>query len=224
MVLDYLSPEWKLALEPEFQKPYFRKLIQSIENSYRSNPVFPPHNLVFNALNLCPLHKVKVVIIGQDPYHGAGQAHGLCFSVNDNIKPPPSLKNIFKELASDIDGFKIPSSGNLEKWARQGVLMLNAILTVNEGLPGSHKLLGWEIFTDAIIRVVNDKKEPVVFMLWGNYAITKKSLISEPHHLVLTAAHPSPLARTGFAGCRHFSKANAFLTQNGIEAINWNLI
>jgi len=223
MVLDFLSPEWKTALEPEFEKPYFHKLLRSIEDAYKNNLVFPPYQQVFNALNFCPFHNVKVVIIGQDPYHGEGQAHGLCFSVNDHVKPPPSLKNIFKELAADIEGFRIPSSGNLEKWARRGVLMLNAILTVTSGAPGSHRLYGWENFTDAIIRTVNEEKEHVVFMLWGNYAIAKKTLVDPQKHLVLTAAHPSPLARNGFAGCRHFSKANEYLTKHDIEAVNWHL-
>jgi uracil-DNA glycosylase len=223
MVLDYLSSEWKTVLEPEFQKPYFHKLLQSVEVAYSSNLVFPPYQQVFNALNFCPLHSVKVVIIGQDPYHGEGQAHGLCFSVNDQVKPPPSLKNIFKELATDIEGFSIPTSGNLEKWTRRGVLLLNAILTVNSGLPGSHRLYGWENFTDAIIRIVNERKEHVVFMLWGNYAIAKKTLIDPGKHLVLTAAHPSPLARTGFAGCHHFSKANDYLAAHGIEPVDWRL-
>jgi uracil-DNA glycosylase len=178
---------------------------------------------LFNALQLCPLSSLKVVIIGQDPYHGAGQANGLSFSVNDGIKVPPSLQNIFKELKTDIPGFEIPTSGNLEAWAKQGILMLNAVLTVQAGLPGSHKKYGWQNFTDAIIKLISDKKQHVVFLLWGNYAITKSELIDSNKHLVLTAAHPSPLARGAFFGSKHFSKTNNYLTANGLTPVNWKL-
>lgn len=223
MSIKSLSTEWNELLKEEYEKPYFKNLSQKVNEAYKTSSVFPPARLVFNALILCPFDKIKVVIIGQDPYHGPGQAHGLSFSVPEGIRQPPSLQNIFKELASDIPGFKIPQSGNLEAWAKQGVLLLNAILTVKEGLPGSHKTFEWEKFTDALIKLISDKKEHVVFMLWGNYAISKKELIDSKKHLVLTAAHPSPLARGAFFGSKHFSKANNYLTQNGLNPIDWNL-
>ena len=219
-----LSPEWNQLLKDEFEKPYYSKLTESVNNANKTTRVFPPANLVFNALQLCPFDKIKVVLIGQDPYHGPGQAHGLCFSVNDGIRQPPSLQNIFKELQTDIPGFVIPVSGNLTAWARQGVLMLNAVLTVQEGSPGSHKSFGWELFTDAIIKLVSDLKEHVVFLLWGAYAISKNPLIDANKHLVLTAAHPSPLARGAFFGSKHFSKTNNYLIEKGLEPINWNLV
>lgn len=223
MPIKNLDDEWNELLKDEFGKPYYDKLTQQVNHAYKSSVVYPPAKLVFNALMLCPLLAVKVVIIGQDPYHGPGQANGLSFSVNDGVRKPPSLQNIFKELESDIPGFKIPESGNLEDWARQGVLMLNAVLTVQAGLPGSHKPFGWELFTDALIKLISDKKEHVVFLLWGSYAISKSPLIDSQKHLVLTAAHPSPLARGAFFGSRHFSKANAYLEANGLRPINWNL-
>jgi uracil-DNA glycosylase len=223
MSIKTLSPEWNELLKEEFGKPYFQKLSELVNRAYRSGEVYPPAGLVFNALNLCPFAKIKVVIIGQDPYHGAGQAHGLCFSVNDGVSQPPSLQNIFKELQSDIQGFMSPSSGNLEGWAKQGVLLLNAVLTVAASSPGSHKTFGWETFTDAVIRTISDNKDHVVFMLWGNYAFTKEKLIDSGKHLVLKAAHPSPLARGAFFGCRHFSKANKFLAEKGMQEINWSL-
>src|SRR5436190_4471599 len=197
-----LSADWNRHLKEEFEKPYFVQLASSVNNAYRQQKVYPPANLVFNALNLCPFEKVKVVIIGQDPYHGPGQAHGLSFSVNDGVAFPPSLKNIFKELQNDIPGFQSPPSGNLESWARQGVLLLNAVLTVQEASPGSHKVFGWEHFTDALIRIISHEKKHVVFMLWGAYAMSKNVLIDPDKHLVLTAAHPSPLARGAFFGCK----------------------
>lgn len=218
-----LSAEWNELLKDEFEKPYYTRLTELVNNAYKTTRVFPPAQLVFNALKLCAFHDIKVVIIGQDPYHGAGQAHGLCFSVNDGIRQPPSLQNIFKELQTDIPGFVPPVSGNLEAWARQGVLMLNAVLTVQEGTPGSHKSFGWETFTDAIIKLVSDKKENVVFLLWGAYAISKSPLIDANKHLLLTAAHPSPLARGAFFGCKHFSKTNNYLISKGLTPINWNL-
>jgi uracil-DNA glycosylase len=223
MSIKSLSAEWNELLKDEFDKPYYKELTQQVNAAYKTQPVFPPSKQVFNALMLCPFDAIKVVIIGQDPYHGYGQANGLSFSVNDGIRQPPSLQNIFKELKTDIPGFEIPASGNLEPWAKQGVLMLNAILTVQEGLPGSHKNFGWEKFTDAIIKLVSDKKKHVVFMLWGNYAISKSALIDASKHLVLTAAHPSPLARGAFFGSKHFSKANNYLTENHLKPINWKL-
>ena len=218
-----LSAEWNDLLKDEFEQLYYKSLTELVNQAYKTTTVFPPAKLVFNALVLCPLHSVKVVIIGQDPYHGYGQANGLSFSVNDGIRQPPSLQNIFKELKTDISGFEIPVSGNLEKWAKQGVLMLNAVLTVEEGKPGSHKNFGWETFTDAIIKRISEEKEHVVFLLWGNFAISKMNLIDSNKHLVLTAAHPSPLARGAFFGSGHFSKTNNYLKKNSLEPINWNL-
>lgn len=223
MPIKNLNPEWNELLKDEFEKPYYSKLSKSVNEAFKTSTVYPPAKLVFNALQLCPFDKIKVVIIGQDPYHGYGQANGLSFSVNDGIRKPPSLQNIFKELQTDIPGFEIPESGNLESWAKQGVLMLNAVLTVKEGEPGSHKAFGWELFTDAIIKLVSDKKKHVVFLLWGNYAITKSELIDKNKHLILTAAHPSPLARGAFFGSKHFSKTNNYLEEKGLKPINWNL-
>jgi uracil-DNA glycosylase len=218
-----LSPGWNELLKEEFTKPYFKKLSESVNDAYRNGETYPPANLVFNAFHACPIDKIKAVIIGQDPYHSAGQAHGLCFSVNNGVPHPPSLRNIFKELETDIDGFITPESGNLENWARQGVLLLNAILTVSAGLAGSHKVFGWENFTDAVIRIISERKEHVVFLLWGAYASSKSALIDANKHLVLSAAHPSPLARGAFFGCRHFSKTNAYLIEHGIPPIDWRL-
>jgi len=223
MPIKNLNQEWNELLKDEFEKPYYTKLSESVNQAYKTSSIYPPAKLVFNALLLCPFHSIKVVIIGQDPYHGAGQANGLSFSVNDNIRKPPSLQNIFKELQTDIPGFEIPESGNLESWAKQGVLMLNAVLTVQEGLPGSHKSFGWEVFTDALIKLISDKREHVVFLLWGNYAISKSHLIDANKHLVLTAAHPSPLARGAFFGSKHFSKTNTYLLEKGKDPIIWNL-
>jgi len=224
MCFKSLSPEWTKLLAPEFDKPYFKTLSDSVTTAYKTQTVFPPKDLLFNALNLCPVSQIKVVIIGQDPYHKKGQANGLCFSVNDDVKIPPSLKNIFKELAIDIPGFEIPSSGNLEAWAKQGVLLLNAVLTVQEGLAGSHKNFGWQHFTDAIIKLVSQQKQHVVFLLWGNYAIEKAELIeNKEKHLILTSAHPSPLARGGFFKQHHFSQTNAYLIEQGLTPINWSL-
>lgn len=223
MSIKSLSAEWNELLKDEFEKPYYKQLTQQVNEAYKSQSVFPPAKQVFNAMVLCPFDQVKVVILGQDPYHGYGQANGLSFSVNDGIKQPPSQQNIFKELKTDIPGFETPVSGNLESWAKQGVLMLNAILTVQEGLPGSHKNFGWEKFTDALIKLVSDHKEHVVFMLWGNFAISKAALIDASKHLVLTAAHPSPLARGAFFGSKHFSKANDYLAQHYLKPIDWKL-
>ena len=223
MPIKNLNQEWNELLKEEFEKPYYKILSESVNQAYKTSTVYPPAKLVFNALQLCSFNSIKVVIIGQDPYHGLGQANGLSFSVNDGIRKPPSLQNIFKELQTDIAGFEIPESGNLESWAKQGVLMLNAVLTVQEGLPGSHKSFGWELFTDSLIKLISDKKEQVVFLLWGNYAISKSPLIDVNKHLVLTAAHPSPLARGAFFGSKHFSKTNAYLLEKGKEQIIWNL-
>ena len=223
MSIKSLSAEWNKLLQPEIEKPYFKELQSLVNTAYKSHTIYPPANLVFHALQLCSFDDIKVVIIGQDPYHGPHQAHGLSFSVTDEVRKPPSLQNIFKELKTDIPGFEIPESGNLESWAKQGVLMLNAVLTVQEGLPGSHKSFGWEMFTDALIKLISDKRENVVFLLWGNYAISKSHLIDADKHLVLTAAHPSPLARGAFFGSKHFSKTNKYLSEKGKEPIIWNL-
>ena len=224
MISEQIPADWFSVLSHEIKKPYFVELSEKIDIAYLSKEVFPPKKDLFKALQLCPFESVKVVIIGQDPYHGFGQAHGLCFSVNAGQKLPPSLKNIFKELSTDLPGFIIPSSGNLEAWAHQGVLLLNSIMTVEAGFPGSHKQLGWEQFTNAIIRLISDKKENVVFLLWGIYAAAKSELVDQTRHLVLKAAHPSPLARGAFFGCRHFSLTNKFLADKGLKPVNWSLV
>ncbi len=212
---------WKEQLSAEFDKPYFNKLTEFVREEYRSTKIFPPAKLIFNAFDQCPFENLKVVILGQDPYHGPGQAHGLCFSVNDGIDFPPSLRNIFKELKEDV-GKEIPTSGDLTEWAKQGVLLLNATLTVRAHQAGSHQRKGWEDFTDAVIHKINEEKEHVVFILWGNYAIRKGEFVDRSKHLVLTSVHPSPLsASRGFFGNNHFSKTNEFLVQNNIEAIRW---
>ena len=216
-----LESTWMKALKDETEKPYFIVLLNKVQKAYMADTVFPPSKQVFQALSLCSLKQVRVVILGQDPYHGSGQAHGLSFSVPDGIKTPPSLQNIYKEIKSDL-GHNIPTSGNLEHWAKQGVLLLNTTLTVESGKPGSHQKLGWETFTDAIIKKISDEKERVVFLLWGNFARSKKSLIDGTKHLVLEAPHPSPFsAHTGFSGCKHFSKTNTYLEQNDITPIRW---
>jgi len=216
-----IEPSWKQVLQEEFDKPYFEELANFVRDEYKSKQVFPPPKDIFKAFDLCPFDKVKVVILGQDPYHGDGQAHGLCFSVNKDISMPPSLVNIYKEIVSDVGG-KMPIHGNLEHWAEQGVFLLNAILSVIAHQPTSHQNKGWETFTDEVIRLVAEKKEHVVFMLWGNYAQSKEWMIDQNKHLVLKAPHPSPLsAHRGFMGCKHFSKANEFLKKNGLEPIKW---
>ena len=219
-----IDPSWKVALLQEFDQPYFATIKQFIlAEKAKGKKVFPPGSLIFNAFNLTPFDQVKVVVIGQDPYHGMGQAHGLSFSVPQGVKPPPSLVNIYKEIRNDL-GFEIPSTGFLEPWAKQGVLMLNAALTVNEGDPASHKNAGWENFTDAVIKTISDKKEHLVFLLWGKFAQQKEVLIDSTKHLVLKAAHPSPFsADAGFFGCKHFSKTNTYLIQNGLSSIDWKL-
>ncbi len=216
-----LEESWYEALRNEFESPYFAGIKEYLIEEKRQYVVYPPSNLIFNAFNLTPFDKVKVVILGQDPYHNIGQAHGLAFSVPDGIQIPPSLQNIFKELNSDI-GMPIPQSGNLENWAREGVLLLNASLTVRANMAASHARIGWQQFTDAAIRALSDKKEHLVFILWGNYAIAKESLIDHSKHLVLKTVHPSPLsASRGFFGCHHFSQTNQYLINNGIQPINW---
>ena len=216
-----IEESWKRLLQPEFDSEYFMQLTDFVRNEYATQQIFPPASLIFNAFNHTPIDKVKVVIIGQDPYHDVGQAHGLCFSVNDGVKFPPSLQNIFKEVQTDT-GAPIPASGNLERWANQGVLLLNATLTVRAHSAGSHQRHGWEMFTDNVIARLAKEREGLVFMLWGSYAISKASLIDNRNHLILTAVHPSPLsAYRGFFGCRHFSKANEFLRSRGQTEIVW---
>ena len=219
-----IEESWKTALASEFQQPYFAGIKAFLlKEKEAGKAIYPPGPLVFNAFNLVPLPQVKVVILGQDPYHGAGEAHGLSFSVLDGVKVPPSLKNIYKELATDIEGFVVPTSGNLEKWARQGVLMLNAYLTVEADKAGSHRKIGWEKFTDAAIRVVSEQCDGVVFMLWGKPAQEKAKLINADKHKVLMAAHPSPLAGGAFFGSKHFSQANAYFAEKGKGGIDWKL-
>lgn len=218
-----IEESWKQVLWDQFQSPYFSDLKQFLLEEKKHYSVFPPGKFIFNAFNSCPFDKVKVVIIGQDPYHDVGQAHGLCFSVQDGIPFPRSLVNIFKELSDDV-GFRMPHSGNLQKWANQGVLLLNATLTVRAHQAGSHQNHGWETFTDCAIQRLSEQRTGIVFLLWGNYAIKKRELIDETKHYVLTAAHPSPLsASRGFFGCRHFSKTNALLMSMGKSPIDWQL-
>jgi uracil-DNA glycosylase len=216
-----IESSWQKVLEDEFQKPYFQDLIQFVKSEYANTEVYPPGKQIFHAFEECPFDKVRVVILGQDPYHGQGQANGLAFSVAEGMRSPPSLLNIFKEIEADL-GKPIPKTGNLERWAEQGVLLLNATLTVRAHQAGSHQKKGWEEFTDAVIKKVSDKKDHVVFMLWGAYAQKKGLIIDEKKHLVLKAAHPSPFAADkGFFGTRHFSKANAYLKAHGQPGINW---
>lgn len=216
-----IESSWKPILSDEFEKDYFKKLTEFIREEYRTKKIYPPARLIFNAFDQCPFDRLKVVILGQDPYHGPGQAHGLCFSVNDGVDFPPSLHNILKELKQDV-GKPIPGSGNLTPWARQGVLLLNATLTVRAHQAGSHQGKGWETFTDSVIHTINEQKEHVVFILWGNYAIRKGEFIDRTRHLVLTSVHPSPLsASRGFFGNKHFSRANDFLEQHGMAPVQW---
>ncbi|TAE66918.1 MAG: uracil-DNA glycosylase [Bacteroidetes bacterium] len=214
-----IESSWKERLKNEFEKDYFIKLTDFLREEYKTKTIFPAGSLMFNAFEKCPFDQVKVVILGQDPYHGEGEANGLCFSVNDGIKIPPSLRNIFKEILEDI-GKEIPKSGNLERWANQGVFLLNATLTVVKDTAGSHQKKGWEEFTDAVIKKISDEKEGVVFMLWGKYAHEKGKVIDEKKHLVLKAPHPSPLAK-GFNGNKHFSQANEYLKNKGENEIQW---
>ena len=216
-----IEPSWKQVLQPEFDKDYFAKLTEFVRNEYKTRLTFPPATLIFNAFDQCPFDKVKVVIIGQDPYHGDGQAHGLCFSVADGVAFPPSLLNIFKEIERDL-GIAKPTSGNLNRWAQQGVLLLNATLTVQAHAAGSHQGRGWETFTDAAIHKLASEKEGLVFMLWGSYAQKKGDFIDTNKHLVLKSVHPSPLsAYRGFIGNNHFSLANKYMKEKGLEEIQW---
>ncbi|MBR6177633.1 MAG: uracil-DNA glycosylase [Bacteroidales bacterium] len=216
-----IEESWKKVLAGEFEKPYFAQLINFVKAEYAAGTVYPEGKNIFNAFNLCPLPNVKVVIIGQDPYHEPRQAHGLCFSVQDGVEFPPSLQNIFKEIESDL-GTPVPQSGNLERWARQGVFLLNSILTVRAHQAASHANKGWETFTDEVIKQISDKTENVVFMLWGNYAKVKGKVIDTKKHLILNTVHPSPLSvYRGFFGCKHFSRANQYLTEHGKTPIIW---
>ncbi len=216
-----IEESWKKALADEFNKPYFEQLTAFVKSEYATTTVYPEGKNIFNAFNLCPLPNVKVVIIGQDPYHEPRQAHGLCFSVQDGVEFPPSLQNIFKEIESDL-GTPVPQSGNLERWARQGVFLLNSILTVRAHQAASHANKGWETFTDEVIKQISDKTENVVFMLWGNYAKVKGKVIDTNKHLILNTVHPSPLSvYRGFFGCKHFSRANQYLTEHGKTPIIW---
>lgn len=219
-----IEESWKEVLRAEFVKPYFQQIIIFLRTEKAAGKIiYPPGNLIFNAFDKTPFDKVKVVLLGQDPYHGPGQAHGLSFSVPDGMPPPPSLVNIFKELKNDI-GLPIATTGNLTKWAEQGIMLLNASLTVRAGEPASHSKIGWSMFTDAVIEKISALKENVVFMLWGKFAQEKQALVDETKHLVLKAAHPSPFSvEKGFYGCRHFSKTNNYLTSNGIDPIDWKL-
>jgi len=223
MNMGAIQNDWLEPLKPEFSKPYYKKLYTTVQQEYSSRLIFPPANDIFNAFDFTPLSEVKVVILGQDPYHGDGQAHGLCFSVKPDVDTPPSLVNIYKELQSDL-GCYIPNNGYLEKWARQGVLLLNTVLTVRAHQANSHRGIGWEEFTDAAIRVLNEQDRPIVFLLWGKPAQMKKSMLHNPEHLILTAPHPSPLsAHRGFFGCRHFSRTNEFLEAHGLSPIDWQI-
>ena len=216
-----IEDSWKQRLQPEFNKPYFEKLVAFVKQEYARYTVYPPGHLLFYAFDTCPFDKVKVVIIGQDAYHEPGQYYGLCFSVLDGVPFPPSLVNIFKEIQNDL-GKPVPRSGRLERWSNQGVLLINSILTVRAHQAGSHQGKGWEEFTDAVIKRINDEKENVVFMLWGAYAQKKGAFIDRTRHCVLTAPHPSPLsADRGFFGCKHFSKANEYFRSKGLPEIDW---
>ena len=219
-----IDASWKEVLKNEFSKSYFEQIPQHIKTEKsQGKTIYPPGSLIFNAFNTTPFNKIKVVILGQDPYHGAGQAHGLCFSVQNGVAPPPSLLNIFKELQDDI-GITIPNHGNLTHWAQQGVFLLNASLTVRAGEPMSHSKIGWAEFTDTVIKKISELKKNVVFLLWGKFAQEKRVLIDETKHLILRSVHPSPLsAYAGFFGCKHFSKTNEYLVKQGIDPIDWKI-
>lgn len=221
--MNFFKNSWDNLLAEEMGKPYFLDMLAKIDKEYESKNIYPPRDKVFNSLKSTPYNQIKVVILGQDPYHGKGQAHGLCFSVNKGITLPPSLKNIYKEIYSDL-GITQPNHGYLQTWANQGVLLLNTVLTVEESKPNSHSMLGWQKFTDKIIELANTQEQPIVFMLWGRNAINKSKFIDKSKHLVLTSVHPSPLsAYAGFFGCKHFSKCNDFLIKNNIKPIDWQL-
>ncbi|MEL1240216.1 uracil-DNA glycosylase [Flavobacterium flavipallidum] len=221
-----LSSEWQVILSDEIQKPYFSDLMMEVEKEYQAGICFPPKELIFSAFNYCDFSNVKVVIIGQDPYHGEGEANGLCFSVNDGVKIPPSLRNIYREINDDLDNLMMPASGNLEHWAKQGILLLNASLTVQKDKPNSHKHLKWNLFTDAVIQKISDEKEGVVFLLWGAFAQKKGSKIDRNKHLVLESGHPSPMsANQGkWFGNKHFSKTNTYLKEKNKSVIDWLFI
>lgn len=218
-----ITNDWAEKLKPEFSKPYYKDLYNRVKDEYSRYLIFPPADDIFNAFHFTPLSEVKVVILGQDPYHNVGQAHGLCFSVKPDVEIPPSLVNIYKELNEDL-GCSIPNNGYLTKWAKQGVMMLNTVLTVRAHQANSHHDIGWEQFTDAAIRILNEEDRPIVYMLWGSPAQRKASMLNNPKHLILKAPHPSPLsAYRGFFGCRHFSQANEFLVANGLEPVDWQI-
>ena len=218
-----LSGSWANALKGEFSKDYYKKLFQTVGAEYKTHTIYPPADDIFNAFHFTPLEQVKVVILGQDPYHEPGQAHGLCFSVKPEVSIPPSLVNIYQELHEDL-GCYIPNNGYLTKWAEQGVLLLNTVLTVQAHKANSHKDIGWEEFTDAAIRILNEQDRPIVYLLWGRNAQNKKWMLTNPKHLVLEAPHPSPFsASRGFFGCRHFSRTNEFLKEHGIEPVDWQI-
>ncbi len=225
-MLPNFKPSWQTILADEIQKPYFKDLMEAVSAEYSNSICYPPKESLFAAFDYCAFEDVKVVILGQDPYHGEGEANGLCFSVKDSVRIPPSLRNIFREINSDLETLFLPQSGNLESWARQGVLLLNASLSVRKDQPNSHKNLKWNLFTDAIIQQLSTKKEGVVFLLWGNFAQKKGSKIDTAKHLVLVSGHPSPMsANQGkWFGNKHFSQANAYLESNGKKEIDWNLI
>jgi uracil-DNA glycosylase len=218
-----LNPSWQTVLSDEIQKPYFTDLMKAVDQEYQNHTCFPPNELIFSAFNTCSFEDVKVVIIGQDPYHGDGEANGLSFSVNDSVRIPPSLRNIFRELTTDLDSIFLPSSGNLESWAKQGVLLLNASLSVRKDNPNSHKHLKWNLFTDAVIQKISEEKENVVFMLWGSFAQKKGAKIDRKKHFVLESGHPSPMsANQGkWFGNKHFSQANLYLEKNNLQKIDW---
>ena len=217
-----ITNDWAEPLSEEYNKPYYKELYDKVKEEYSNYQVFPDAEDIFNAFHYTPLHNVKVVILGQDPYHDVGQAHGLCFSVKQGVTVPPSLCNIYKELKSDL-GCYIPNNGYLKKWADQGVLLLNTSLTVRAHEANSHKDIGWEKFTDAAIRILNEQDRPIVYLLWGRFAQMKKKMLNNPKHLILEAAHPSPLSVKKFYGCKHFSKANEFLKEHGLEPIDWQI-
>ena len=216
-----ITGSWKLKLSDEFSKVYFSNLVQFVRDEYTDHKIYPPGKLIFSAFDHCSFEDLKVVILGQDPYHGSNQANGLCFSVNDGVKMPPSLVNIFKEIGNDLN-VQVPTTGNLERWADQGVLLLNATLTVRSASPGSHQNKGWEEFTDSVIRKISEGKQGIVFLLWGAYAQRKGEIIDRNNHFVLESPHPSPFsADRGFFGCKHFSKTNEYLRNNDLKEINW---
>ncbi len=218
-----IEPSWKAVLAKEFEQPYFQAIVSFLRQEKTAGKViYPPGPLIFNAFDSTPFHEVKVVILGQDPYHNPGEAMGLCFSVPRGVKIPPSLINIYKELRDDL-GIPMPAHGDLSAWTKQGVFLLNAMLTVERNKPQSHQAIGWQYFTDAVIRILSEQRRGLVFMLWGNFARKKKSLIDMQKHLVLEAAHPSPLAGNAFSGCRHFSQANNWLQQQGVAPVQWAL-